>query len=68
MLRLTDSSDANRLTNGIKIELPVGEQNGGVALKLKPNALYMAIFEEQPLGVVQVVSERLKPVKIFPGR
>ena len=61
------AEDARLLGNGMKID-PVSPESGGVAVKLKPNALYMAVFEGKPLGVVQLVSQRLKPVKMFPAQ
>jgi len=64
ILDLTSEDDAKRLGHGLKIEPSPGE--GGVAVKLKPNAFYMAVFQGQPLGVVQAVSQRLKPIKMFP--
>jgi tRNA pseudouridine55 synthase len=67
VLNLTNEEDARRLGNGLKIDpSPSGEAEGVVAVKLKPNAFYMAVFQEQPLGVVQAVEQRIKPVKIFP--
>jgi tRNA pseudouridine55 synthase len=65
LLPVASIEDATQLSNGMKID-PTPSQEGGVAVKLKPNALYMAVFEAKPLGVVQLVSQRLKPVKMFP--
>lgn len=66
VLNLTAEEDARRLGNGLKIEPVLDESEKAVALQLKPNAFYMAVFQEQPLGVVQAVGPKLRPVKIFP--
>lgn len=69
ILELTVADEARRLSNGMKIEptlLANGPEAAAVAVKLKPNAHYIAMYEGKPLGVVQAVSNRLKPVKMFP--
>lgn len=65
LLSVPSEEDAKQLSNGMKID-PAEAEGGGLAVKLKPNALYMAVFEDRPLGVVQIVSQRVKPVKMFP--
>lgn len=64
VLDIQDPEEARLLTNGMKIQ-PTVEPSGSVAVKLKPNALYMAVHAGRPVGVVQLVSHKLKPVKIF---
>ena len=64
ILAIDSSEDARLLTNGMKIT-PGLPAEGTVATRLKPNALYMAIHNGRPVGVVQAVSQKLKPVKIF---
>ncbi|WP_373532739.1 tRNA pseudouridine(55) synthase TruB [Vampirovibrio sp.] len=63
LLALKDELDAQKLWNGMKVSPPLDE--AGVALKVKPNALYVVTWQDKPLGVVQAVSHLLKPVKIF---
>lgn len=63
MLALTNELDAQKLWNGMKVS-PAPDA-AGVAVKLKPNALYLVTWQGKPLGVVQAVSQMLKPVKIF---
>jgi tRNA pseudouridine55 synthase len=64
VLDIASEQDAQRLENGMKIQ-PVWEETNGVAVKLKPSALYLARHQQRFLGVVEVVSQKLKPVKIF---
>lgn len=63
LLPLNQEEDAQKLWNGMKIS--PAPDGSGVALKLKPNALYLATWQGKPLGVVEAVSHKLKPVKIF---
>jgi tRNA pseudouridine55 synthase len=63
-LEVASAEEAAKLSNGIKIQ-PDLEAAGGVAVKLKPNALYLAMHAGRLLGVVEVVSQKLKPIKIF---
>jgi tRNA pseudouridine55 synthase len=72
VLTLADAEHARLLTNGIKLDPlsgalspEAGSEMGTVAVKLKPNAFYIAAFEGRPVGVVQAVSQKLKPIKIF---
>lgn len=70
ILTIPNPDDARLLTNGMKIlpslDTASGDAtSGGVAVKLKPNALYMTVHAGRPVGVVQLVSHKLKPVKIF---
>ncbi len=67
MLPLANEQEAQKLWNGMKV-LPSADYEsavGNTGLKLKPNALYLATWQDKPLGVVQCVSHWLKPVKIF---
>lgn len=64
ILAIDSSEDARLLTNGMKITLGLPAE-GTVATRLKPNALYMAVHNGRPVGVIQAVSQKLKPVKIF---
>jgi tRNA pseudouridine55 synthase len=66
-IEITAPDDVFRLSNGMKIEPDARDITGagGVAVKLKPNALYLALHQGRLLGVVEVVSHKLKPVKIF---
>ena len=66
LLAMTDPNEVERLAHGMKIEPTDYDSGNGTVLKLKPNALYMTVFGEKPLGVVQFVNQRLKPVKMFP--
>lgn len=63
ILSLNNEQDAQKLWNGMKV-FPTAD-SGGVAIKLKPNALYLVTWQGKPLGVVEAVSQALKPVKIF---
>lgn len=69
VLELTNPDEARLLTNGMKVQptldTSADTSAGGVAVKLKPNALYMAVYQGRPIGVAQLVSHKLKPVKIF---
>ncbi len=60
---LAHEEEARLLCNGMKVQ-PALSQGPGLQ-KLKPNALYLAVWQGKPLGVVQAVSHQLKPVKIF---
>lgn len=62
-LEITSNEEATKLSNGMKIQPDLVA--GGVAVKLKPNALYLAMHAGRLLGVVEVVSQKLKPVKMF---
>lgn len=63
LLPLNAEEDAQKLWNGMKVTpTPDGM---GVAVKLKPNALYLATWQGKPLGVVEAVSHKLRPVKVF---
>jgi tRNA pseudouridine55 synthase len=53
---LERADDARRLSQGQMISLPVVAANA---------RLYMATFQEQPVGVVEAAGKLLKPVKIF---
>jgi tRNA pseudouridine55 synthase len=67
VISLASEEEARMLTNGIKL-LPAlldSELDSSKHPKLKPNAFYLAMFQERPLGVVQWVSQKLKPIKIF---
>jgi tRNA pseudouridine55 synthase len=67
IVNLATEEDARRLSNGIKIEPTMSAMDGDLP-QLKPNAFYMTVFGGNPLGVVQVVSQKLKPVKMFSGQ
>ncbi len=60
-----DEAETRQLDNGMKIAPP--SAGGGVALKLKPNALYLAMHGERPVGVTRYEAGRLRPLKIFPA-
>lgn len=66
---LSNATDAKRLVNGMKLDPFVSAENAAhvnqTIPRLKPNALYMACYNERPVGVVQLVSQKLKPIKIF---
>jgi tRNA pseudouridine55 synthase len=53
---LERADDARRLSQGQMISLPAVAANA---------RLYMATFQEQPVGVVEAAGKLLKPVKIF---
>ena len=58
-----DAEGAKLLGYGIKVDPQANA--GGVAVKMKPNALYLVMHQERPVGVVSFESGLLKPVKIF---
>lgn len=64
LLPLQTEQEAMLLWNGMKIPPPKSEADG-LTGKLRPNTLYLAQWQEKPLGVVEAVGGQLKPVKIF---
>lgn len=60
-----DAAETRQMDHGMKIAPP--SAGGGVALKLKPNALYLAMHGDRPVGVTRYEAGRLRPLKVFPA-
>lgn len=60
LLALESEQDYRLISNGMKLDM--AERTA----RLKPNALYLTTFTDEPVAVVRYEAKKLRPLKVFP--